>query len=986
MRIAGTRPASEWWAPGLAPSERRQPRAAPSWASFTDRALVRAVRAGNPESDWAASFARILAPFAEEAAERMVRASAAASHSARIDVAHVRAVFLRSLAGRLVGLAARVLVLELNRTDELAGESAEQRFADFAGRMTGLSQLKDLLSRYPVLARLLAQTCEHAAEATVETLDRFAADRDTIVATILHHADPGALIAVEAGAGDRHQRGRSVAILSFASGARVVYKPRPLEAHARFNDVVGWLNGRMPDHHLRTLTVVERPGYGWVEFADAGPCDDRKGLERFYRRQGVLLALLYALDAADVHYENLIACGDHPVLVDVETLFHPFLSPPGTAGADPARAALEASVQRVALLPQPMFGDNGALDISGMGADKNSVLPILVVDWDGAGTDRMRLVRRPGVFRGADNRPRLDGVDADPVLFSDALLDGFRTGYGTIAAHRTDLAAKLQGFADVEIRVVVRATRGYVTLLDESTHPDVLRDAQDRDRLFDELSSASAHDPARSRLTDHEIAELWQGDVPMFTARPGHRHLWTGTGEQVDDLLDRTPLDSALDKLRAMSDIDRYDQEWVIRATLATREPHTGHDTGVPARRSFATTVAEPHRVLAAARGIADHVIARGFDDGHRVNWLGLELLDERHWTIMPLGAGLGNGYTGTALFLAQLAVLTGDTRYSAAARRALRPLPRLVGYLSSAPDLPAAVGCGGFAGFGGIAYALAQISDLLGDADIRDLVDPTVALAAIALDDSGADDGPGAEPDLGVVGGVAGCLAAMLSVAHVTRSEGAFETAVRAADRLAAVPVDPAAPPGFAHGAAGIGWALLRAAGALRVQRYRTRGAAWLHAAATDLDHAGGHAWCEGAPGVALALLAAGGNAAASPSVERTVVERAVAAVTGTGPLPNHSLCHGELGRLELLDAASRTGYTTPDVYARRASMLLAAIERSGARCGTPGDAASPGLLSGLAGIGHGLLRHGFPHDVPSAVLLRPRARHESDDGGISP
>jgi lantibiotic modifying enzyme len=56
---------------------------------------------------------------------------------------------------------------------------------------------------------------------------------------------------------------------------------------------------------------------------------------------------------------------------------------------------------------------------------------------------------------------------------------------------------------------------------------------------------------------------------------------------------------------------------------------------------------------------------------------------------------------------------------------------------------------------------------------------------------------------------------------------------------------------------------------------------------------------------------------------------------------------------------------------------MLLAAIERSGARCGTPGVAASPGLLAGLAGIGHGLLRLGFPNDVPSALLLRPPARH---------
>ena len=40
---------------------------------------------------------------------------------------------------------------------------------------------------------------------------------------------------------------------------------------------------------------------------------------RFYRRQGALLALLYALEATDFHAENLIASGEFPVLIDLET-------------------------------------------------------------------------------------------------------------------------------------------------------------------------------------------------------------------------------------------------------------------------------------------------------------------------------------------------------------------------------------------------------------------------------------------------------------------------------------------------------------------------------------------------------------------------------------------------------------------------------------------------------------------------------------------
>ena len=40
-------------------------------------------------------------------------------------------------------------------------------------------------------------------------------------------------------------------------------------------------------------------------------------MKRFYERQGGYLALLYMLQATDFHHENLIAAGEHPVLLDL---------------------------------------------------------------------------------------------------------------------------------------------------------------------------------------------------------------------------------------------------------------------------------------------------------------------------------------------------------------------------------------------------------------------------------------------------------------------------------------------------------------------------------------------------------------------------------------------------------------------------------------------------------------------------------------------
>ena len=127
---------------------------------------------------------------------------------------------------------------------------------------------------------------------------------------------------VRMGEGDAHEAGRSVGVLRFGSGARLVYKPRPLAIHEHFNEVLDWLNAELPGLGLRMVAVLDRGEYGWIEHVEARPCRDQSGAERFYHRQGALLALLYALAATDFHFENVIAVGDQPVVVDLESLFH----------------------------------------------------------------------------------------------------------------------------------------------------------------------------------------------------------------------------------------------------------------------------------------------------------------------------------------------------------------------------------------------------------------------------------------------------------------------------------------------------------------------------------------------------------------------------------------------------------------------------------------------------------------------------------------
>jgi lantibiotic modifying enzyme len=77
------------------------------------------------------------------------------------------------------------------------------------------------------------------------------------------------------------------------------------------------------------------------------------------------------------------------------------------------------------------------------------------------------------------------------------------------------------------------------------------------------------------------------------------------------------------------------------------------------------------------------------------------------------------------------------------------------------------------------------------------------------------------------------------------------------------------------------------------------------------------------------------------------------------------HSLCHGDLGSCELLLQAG-----DEDVY-RLAAPIVDCVTRKEWSCGTPQGVETPGLMTGLAGIGYGLLRLAEPARVPSVLTL---------------
>ena len=288
-------------------------------------------------------------------------------------------IFVDNLPGQLIQRMGRTMALELNvmrLMEQLEGENAQERFISFVRKLREPEVAGALFDEYPVLARQLAICIRQWQHVSSEFLRRVCEDYDLLSRTFSPDENPGALVRVAAGAGDTHRRGRTVMIAMFESGLRVAYKPKSLAIDIHFQNLLDWLNEAGCEPSLRTFVTLDREEYGWAEFVTREDCTTSDEVHRFYQRQGSYLALMYILAANDFHYENVIASGEDPMLIDLETMLQPLFDRFDVTSADTKLAKqLSESVLTIGLLPMRIwsFADNPGIDISGLGGGKRAV-------------------------------------------------------------------------------------------------------------------------------------------------------------------------------------------------------------------------------------------------------------------------------------------------------------------------------------------------------------------------------------------------------------------------------------------------------------------------------------------------------------------------------------------------------------------------------------------------------------------------------------
>ncbi|HIW29278.1 MAG TPA: type 2 lantipeptide synthetase LanM [Candidatus Luteococcus avicola] len=879
------------------------------------------------------------------------------------------------LADELSGLSLRALVADFHLQRAQQGRSfdtaSSAAWAEYEATTHADEFTASLFERFPVLGRLVAQSVDFRLRLLHEAVQHLVADQQDLREAGL--LPEGSLLRLRVSDGDLHNGGRAVVLADFTEGS-IVHKPRSLGCEDLASRLLDLVNpGLRADCSLRVPRLLDRGDHGWQEFVATAPAADLAAAGRFAYRMGAFAVVFAALGTTDLHCGNVLACGEEPMFVDLETItqLRNRIDRAAMVEAGPRMAVLETG-----LLPFQVSGALVDIDISGIGradVQESRHQSTSLVD---LGTDGVRLGTVPSTLLQSDNLLHLAGR---PVAIRDFETDfdaGLQDALAAIRSVSVPLRDAIRA-SRFQVRQVMRPTMRYARLLQAATHPDYLGQEEERSRLMSRLHPVPGlPQTMASAVHALEVHALERGDVPCFVVDSHSTSLWAPIDGEVPGVFDLTPVEDMLEVLRRFLEVPDQQHRYLALASLSGSVP------------TVATTERDdaPHPC-----GLFSDIVAGGATLlPARVTHL-LDQLDispssnESSWLIpqvtghgrLGLGAATASLYDGGGIPL-----LLAHTGAAGSAERALSD-----NFLKAVAEPAAPLGRSLFSGPAAAAFLLDEMAGVTRGAHWSGRRDALLhqLLSTPAVEGAPAD----------LIGGIAGVAAYLAQPGRSDLVDAHRRLLDEALPELVAVLESGFLPPHeTAHGALGVAWSLARlgqALGdehALDVARARLADSRdhWRGMRA-DWPHVHDASWCKGHAGallcIAEGLVLTGDQPTQVLAEVAPLIGLTEQAALGRGR--DLTPCHGISGSVQVFVHLSRV-LGAPELAVRGARILderLARVGQIGFNGGLHRSQTSLSYMTGLTGLAHtALIASGAPVGIPLALTTTAPLRDLVPEG----
>lgn len=539
----------------------------------------------------------------------------------------------------------RVLIQDIHARKEegrLQGKDGKEEYRSYQERfLNDRSYIRRLCVQYPEMKRLLLLQIASVTEQLKRITVRMEQDREALNKQFFSENPFIKIEKVESNLSDSHKGGQTVAKVYLDNQRILIYKPRNLEKDKYFFELYE-LFCAQGDLSLKKVPVLARESYSWEAYIERSSCKSEAQVKRYFERMGILLFLCWLMDVSDMHGENIAADGEYPLPIDLETL-------PGTQddviyrNADQKiREELKHSVLSTGILPVLIWGKEGkGIVLNALNKGEAVKTPFRIPVICEPESSEIHIALQQGEKILPDSLPVYQGKSADPSLYAEEVMRGFKLAYQFFLREKKQLMARFERLFFSESRYLVRHTQQYHMYLQTSFYPEFL-ESRDRRRLFFHILDKNQK---HKELTSQERADLFQMDIPAFYRKSEWKN-W-------------------IKKAETLGENDLRNQLSLIEVSLGLLEkrrfviPKENSVHGNQDKETFQKRSAEQIRKIADA--ICDKAV---ITDENDVGFYGLHVEESGNFRAAPTGMYLYEGVGGIAVFLAMVLRSNPADRY----------------------------------------------------------------------------------------------------------------------------------------------------------------------------------------------------------------------------------------------------------------------------------------------------------------------------------
>ncbi len=436
--------------------------------------------------------------------------------------------FRENLMNDLLSISKATLVWDVHDIKDrmhLLLDDAEEEFNAYIEFRFGTAESTQLFFlEYPALSRLLAARLMFAVE-NFKMFINSIENSSNALSKVFNIYQPYTITSVQGGASDSHNHGKST-ILFTINNKKLVYKFHNNDILSFYNQLLKYLNEISPIFSLYQIKSISGENYCIEEFIEHQSCTQIEEIQEYYRKYGVLIAITHLLGSSDLHMENLIADGADPVLVDTETLLIAEERRIYNNEFSKNRFMESESVIVSGLLPMHKYWKR-QLDYSALNGIRQKI-PYKVRRLLNEKSSDIKYFLEDYYVEPAKNNPLLNGT---PVLFTDyykTILNGYLDAMYILLKNQNDILTFCGDYLNhYPIRILLRDTQDYSNFLSFSIHPSCMVDFIEHEKVLENLWN---HSFISDKAIPHEVESLTYCDIPYFYTLTDSFHLMSSSG------------------------------------------------------------------------------------------------------------------------------------------------------------------------------------------------------------------------------------------------------------------------------------------------------------------------------------------------------------------------------------------------------------------------------------------------------------------------